>query len=109
MVSYSEAQALALITVLHEGGNEKEMIKRAAALKAAGVNIVVLLALSDDGTSGFDRRVAEQLAALAISSFACTPTNVSGADSPSHSGAAAGSIIPEHTAQKVTSTHTGES
>ena len=64
---------LVLITDLYEGGNEQEMIKRAAALKAAGVNIVVLLALSDDGAPSFDRRVAGQLAALAIPSFACTP------------------------------------
>ena len=49
------------------------MIKRAAALKAAGVNIVVLLALSDDGAASFERRVARQLAALVIPSFACTP------------------------------------
>ena len=64
---------LVLITDLYEGGNEQEMIKRAAALKASGVNIVVLLALSDDGAPSFDRRVAEQLAALDIPSFACTP------------------------------------
>jgi len=64
---------LVLITDLYEGGNEQEMIKRAATLKAAGVNIVVLLALSDDGAPSFDRRVAGQLAALAIPSFACTP------------------------------------
>ena len=49
------------------------MIKRAATLKAVGVNIVLLLALSDDGALSFDRRMAEQLAALNIPSFACTP------------------------------------
>jgi Mg-chelatase subunit ChlD len=69
---------LVLITDLYEGGNEKEMIKRAAALKAAGVNVVVLLALSDDGAPSFDRRMAEQLAALGIPSFACTPARFPG-------------------------------
>ena len=64
---------LVLITDLYEGGNEREMIKCAAVLKAAGVNIVIILALSDNGAPSFDRRVAEQLAALGISSFACTP------------------------------------
>jgi Mg-chelatase subunit ChlD len=64
---------LVLISDLYEGGNENEMIKRAAALKAAGVNVVVLLALSDEGAPSFDRRVAEKLAALGIPSFACTP------------------------------------
>ena len=62
-----------LVTDLYEGGNEREMIKRAATLKASGVNLVVLLALSDEGAPSFDRRVAEQLAALGIPSFACTP------------------------------------
>jgi Mg-chelatase subunit ChlD len=64
---------LVLVTDLYEGGNEREMIKRAATLKASGVNLVVLLALSDEGAPSFDRRVAEQLAALGIPSFACTP------------------------------------
>ena len=64
---------LVLITDLYEGGNEREMIKRAATLKAAGVSVVVLLPLSDDGTPSFDRRVAEQLAALGTPTFACTP------------------------------------
>ena len=64
---------LVLITDLYEGGSEQEMIRRAAALKTSGVNMVVLLALSDDDAPSFDRRVAEQLAALDIPSFACTP------------------------------------
>ena len=64
---------LVLITDLYEGGNEREMVQRAAALQAAGVKLVVLLALSDEGAPSFDRRVAEQLAALGIPSFACTP------------------------------------
>ncbi|SNR28977.1 VWA domain-containing protein [Hymenobacter mucosus] len=64
---------LVLISDLYEGGNEREMLKRAATLKAAGVSMVALLALSDDGAPSFDRRMAEQLAALGIPSFACTP------------------------------------
>ncbi len=64
---------LVLVTDLYEGGNAPEMVKRAAALQASGVNFIVLLALSDEGSPSFDRRVAEQLAALGIPSFACTP------------------------------------
>jgi Mg-chelatase subunit ChlD len=64
---------LVLVTDLYEGGNEREMIKRAAALKASGVSFIVLLALSDEGSPSFDRSVAEQLAALGIPRFACTP------------------------------------
>ncbi|UOQ64363.1 VWA domain-containing protein [Hymenobacter volaticus] len=64
---------LVLVSDLYEGGNEAAMIKRAAALKAAGVTVVALLALSDEGAPSFDRRVAEKLATFDIPSFACTP------------------------------------
>lgn len=62
-----------LVTDLYEGGSIVEMVKRAAALKASGVRFIVLLALSGEGAPSFDRRVAEQLAALGIPGFACTP------------------------------------
>ncbi|UYZ60005.1 VWA domain-containing protein [Hymenobacter latericus] len=64
---------LVLISDLYEGGSPNELLKRAAALKAAGVTFVVLLGLSDEGAPSFDRTVAEKLAALGIPSFACTP------------------------------------
>jgi Mg-chelatase subunit ChlD len=64
---------LVLISDLYEGGSVPEMLKRAASLKAAGVTMVALLALSDEGAPSFDRSVAEQLAALGVPSFACTP------------------------------------
>src|SRR6478609_4418450 len=40
---------LVLITDLYEGGNEADMRKRAVELVAAGVQVVVLLALNDEG------------------------------------------------------------
>jgi hypothetical protein len=49
------------------------MLSRMAALHAAGVRIVVLLALSDDGAPVFDNDNAAALAALGIPAFACTP------------------------------------
>lgn len=64
---------LVLLTDLYEGGNAAEMVKRAAALKAAGVNLIVLLALSDEGKPAYDHTMAEHLDALSIPSFACTP------------------------------------
>jgi Mg-chelatase subunit ChlD len=64
---------LILISDLFEGGNEVEMIKKAASLKQAGVTFVVLLALSDQGRPSFDKNNANKLAALYIPSFACTP------------------------------------
>lgn len=64
---------LVLITDLYEGGNEQEMLRRAAELVGGGVQVVCLLALSDEGTPSFDQENAAQLARMGISSFACTP------------------------------------
>ncbi len=62
-----------LITDLFEGGDNKEMLKRAAAIAGSGVRMVTLLALADTGAPGFDERNAAALATLGIPSFACTP------------------------------------
>lgn len=64
---------LLLISDLYEGGNQREMLKRAASLAAAGVQMIALLALSDDGKPGYDHEVAKAFAAMKIPSFACTP------------------------------------
>lgn len=64
---------LVLITDLYEGGDAKEMIKRAAAIVSSGVKMVTLLALSDEGAPTFDEKNAGALAALGVPSFACTP------------------------------------
>jgi Mg-chelatase subunit ChlD len=62
-----------LITDLYEGGNREEMLGRIAALTSAGVKVVVLLALADDGAPSYDHDNAAALAALGVPSFACTP------------------------------------
>ncbi len=64
---------LVLITDLFEGGDERQMLQRAAELVASGVQVVCLLALSDTGAPGFDTGNAAKLAAMGIPSFACTP------------------------------------
>ncbi|CAG0935850.1 hypothetical protein TFLX_04700 [Thermoflexales bacterium] len=64
---------LILISDLYEGGNREEMLKRAAALVGSGVNMIALLALSDDGAPSFDHATAATLSALGIPAFACTP------------------------------------
>ena len=64
---------LVLITDLFEGGNAAGMLARAASLVASGVNLIVLLALSDDGRPGYDANHAGKLAALGCPVFACTP------------------------------------
>ena len=64
---------LILISDLYEGGNAGEMLARAASLVGAGVNLIVLLALSDDGRPSFDQSHAQAFAALGCPVFACTP------------------------------------
>jgi hypothetical protein len=64
---------LVLISDLYEGGNEKEMLKRVGGLVASGVQMVALLALSDDGAPGYDHRNAAAFASLGVPAFACTP------------------------------------
>lgn len=64
---------LILISDLYEGGNSQEMLKRAASLVAAGVNVVSLLALNDEGAPVYDHDHARAFAALGIPAFACTP------------------------------------
>ncbi|WP_410483186.1 VWA domain-containing protein [Streptomyces sp. ST1015] len=62
-----------LISDLFEGGIRGEMLKRVAAMKAAGVEFVALLSLSDEGAPAYDREHAAALAALGVPAFACTP------------------------------------
>ncbi|MFE6871021.1 VWA domain-containing protein [Kitasatospora sp. NPDC057692] len=62
-----------LISDLYEGGIRDEMLKRVAAMKAAGVQFIALLALSDEGAPAYDHAHAAALAALGAPAFACTP------------------------------------
>ncbi|MDA8370309.1 MAG: VWA domain-containing protein [Nocardiopsaceae bacterium] len=62
-----------LISDLCEGGVREEMLRRVAAMTAAGVQVVVLLALSDEGAPFYDRANAAALAAMGVPAFACTP------------------------------------
>ncbi|KAA8888246.1 VWA domain-containing protein [Nocardia colli] len=62
-----------LISDLYEGGVRDEMLRRINAMKESGVQVVVLLALSDEGAPAFDHDNAAALAALGVPAFACTP------------------------------------
>lgn len=64
---------LVLITDLYEGGINEEMRRRAKTLTEAGVQIIVLLALNDEGAPAYDHGNAEFMASLGIPVFACTP------------------------------------
>jgi len=64
---------MVLITDLYEGGNVNEMRRRAVELVASGVQLIVLLALNDDGAPSYDHRNAQFLADIGVPVFACTP------------------------------------
>lgn len=64
---------LILITDLFEGGDAQEMLARAQEMVEAGINVIVLLALSDDGKPSFDQQSAAFFASLGCPVFACTP------------------------------------
>ena len=62
-----------LISDLYEGGIRDDMLRRIAAMLASGVQVIVLLALSDEGAPSYDHDNAAALATLGVPAFACTP------------------------------------
>lgn len=73
LVTRPHETILVLITDLYEGGDARDMLKRAATLVGSGVRMVTLLSLSDEGAPIFDHANAASLAAMGVPSFACTP------------------------------------
>ena len=72
-VSEPEKTTFFLVTDLYEGGNQAQLIRRLAEMKSSGVNVIVLLAISDSGTPCYSSDVASKLAAKEIPCFACPP------------------------------------
>lgn len=64
---------LVLISDLIEGGNEAALVRRAHEIVSSGVNLVTLLALSDEGAPVYDHDMAREFASLGSPAFACTP------------------------------------
>jgi len=73
VVTRPSRTVLVLLTDLYEGGSAESMLRRAASLVNAGLRLVVLLALSDDGAPGYDHELAAHVAALGAPVFAATP------------------------------------
>src|SRR4051812_6688358 len=73
IVVHPSKTVLILVTDLYEGGDPESMLRRAASLLRSGVRLIVLLALSDDGTPAYEHGHAAALAALGAPVFACTP------------------------------------
>jgi len=64
---------LILITDLYEGGDAQALVDRLARISVRGVNVIVLLALTDTGRAAYHPALAAQVASLGIPVFACTP------------------------------------
>ena len=75
IISKPNDTVLVLITDLYEGGGEPErqMRLRMQELVSAGVQLIVLLALGDNGTPSYEQGNAQFLAQLGVPVFACTP------------------------------------
>ncbi len=73
LIQQPQDTILVLISDLYEGGNQSEMRKRMNSLVSSGVQLITLLALSDDGAPAYDHGNAHYLATLGTPAFACTP------------------------------------
>jgi len=73
LVTRPRESIFVLISDLFEGGVQEQMLARVAAMTAAGVQVVALLALSDEGAPAYDKDNAAALAQLGVPAFACTP------------------------------------
>lgn len=73
LVTRPKDTIMVLITDLEEGGNRQQLIRRAAEIKESGVQLITLLALSDDGKPYYDQKLAQTFSGMGIPCFACTP------------------------------------
>ena len=73
VITRANDTVMVLITDLYEGGNVAEMRKRILSLLNAGIQLIVLLALNDEGKPYYDKENAAFLAANNVPAFACTP------------------------------------
>jgi VWA domain containing CoxE-like protein len=64
---------LVLVSDLYEGALSEQMIARLQGFVNAGVNVIVLLALSDQGRPSYDTQNAAAIASMGCPVFACTP------------------------------------
>lgn len=64
---------LVLISDMYEGGDADALVDRVARLVTIGVNVIVLLALTDTGRPSYDPALSGRVATLGVPVFACTP------------------------------------
>lgn len=64
---------LVLISDMYEGGDAEDLVARIAQLVTIGVNVIILLALTDTGRPYYDAALSARIAAFGVPIFACTP------------------------------------
>ncbi len=62
-----------VLSDFYEGGMQQELLRRMATLIRSGVQVIALLALSDEGIPAYNHELAAQLAAMGAAALACTP------------------------------------
>jgi hypothetical protein len=62
-----------LISDLYEGGVRQGLLRRLSGMHESGVQVIVLLALSDNGKPDYDANLAKEIGKLGIACFACSP------------------------------------
>lgn len=73
LVTQPEKTTMLLVTDLYEGGNRNALLRRLEELHSSGVNLVVILAISDSGKPIYDQNMAEKIAAFGVPCFSCPP------------------------------------
>jgi hypothetical protein len=73
LITEPQKSIFILITDLYEGGNQSDLIRRVKEMKEAGVIVICLLAISDNGVPAYDERMAKRFAAMNIPTFGATP------------------------------------
>ncbi|AFZ67725.1 vWA domain-containing protein [Deinococcus peraridilitoris] len=72
-ITRPEDTVLVLVSDLIEGGDQGRLLRRVGNLVSSGVQVISLLALSDEGAPMYDHEMAAAFAALGAPAFACTP------------------------------------
>ncbi|MEO1655664.1 MAG: VWA domain-containing protein, partial [Bacteroidota bacterium] len=73
LISRPSDTTLILISDLYEGGNQRQMKKKAYDLVQSGVQVITLLALNDEGAPYYDHQHAAYFSSIGIPVFACSP------------------------------------
>ena len=73
LIQQPQDTIVVLLSDMYEGGNVAVLLQRAARIVGTGATLIGLLALSDEGKPAYDKRTAEQLQALGVPVFGCTP------------------------------------